>query len=109
MNQRANESQISSKKVLKALIVFIVICDLYLVSFFVFITPCQNMNIAPYQELISPPGSVLPPYPSTTFICFSQNNILNEIGYCVYWPVHRCLENMGYWHFIKNLDEYESM
>lgn len=100
-----NKSSDLYRKMLRATVAFVILLDLYVLSFFIFMMPCQDMNIAPYQEFISAPGSALPPYPSITFICVSRNTVLNEIGYYAYWPVHWCLENRGYWHFVKAIDE----
>jgi hypothetical protein len=99
----SEEGRVSkTERFLYWLLLIIILFDLYCVSFFVALKPCNNLGRFPYDvETFSSPKNGQPVFPETTWLCVIDNKY-NVIAYYVYWPLHRILENRGYWHFIKN-------
>lgn len=87
-------------------LVYLLLCiDIYILSFFIFARPCENLNRAPiepddlqvYAERVS-----MPAYPSYTRLCISENPKINIIAYYTYWPIHRFLSERGFFGFTFN-------
>jgi hypothetical protein len=52
-------------------------------------------------ESFPSPKNQQPVCTGTTFACIFENK-LNVPAYYFYWPLHRFLQNRGYWYFVKD-------
>jgi hypothetical protein len=80
----------------------IMLFDIYCVCFFVSVKLCRDIGQT-YVDIESfpSPHNQKPVYVGTTCVCIFDNKF-NIAAYYFYWPLHRFLQNRGYWHFVKD-------
>lgn len=85
------------------------ILEVYILSYFLFLKPCENVNRCPVSLAdFRRPGVVYPDiYPVGTIACVSENKVINYVAYYVYWPLNKLSELRGHWYFIKDPDLFK--
>jgi len=99
---KSGKAWMQVKGPLKWVVIGLIVLDIYCLSAFILVKPCNSLGRFPFNvETLSSPKDGQPVYAGTTYVCVLDNKY-NAVAYYVYWPLHRTLENRGYWYFVKD-------